>query len=68
MKSFLSLILISLIICKPIKEDLGNRIYFIGANDDNLLQFDGQYPVHGMAYNSYMVIDGTKSQSLTQQK
>ena len=58
MKSFLSLILISLIICKPIKEDLGNGIYFIGVNDDNLLQFDGQYPVHGMAYNSYMVIDG----------
>ena len=45
MKSFLSLILISLIISKPIKEDLGNGIYFIGVNDNNLLQFDGQYPV-----------------------
>ena len=59
MKSFLSLILISLIISKPIKEDLGIRIYFVGVNDDNLPQLDGQYPLeHGMAYNSYMVIDG----------
>ena len=58
MKSFLFLILFSLIISKPIKEDLGNGIYFIGVNDDNLRQFDGQYPVNGMAYNSYMVIDG----------
>ena len=58
MKSFLFLILFSLIISIPIKEDLGNGIYFIGVNDDNLRQFDGQYPVNGMAYNSYMVIDG----------
>ena len=59
MKSFLFIILFSLIISKPIKEDLGNGIYFIGVNDDNLRQFDGQYPLdHGMAYNSYMVIDG----------
>ena len=49
MKSFLFLILFSLIISKPIKEDLGNGIYFIGVNDDNLRQFDGQYPVNGMA-------------------
>jgi flavorubredoxin len=44
---------------KPIKEDLGSGIYYIGVNDDNLRQFEGQYPVeHGIAYNSYMVIDG----------
>ena len=59
MKSFLFILLISLIISKPIKEDLGNGIYYIGVNDDNIRQFEGQYPVeHGMAYNSYMVIDG----------
>ena len=59
MKSFLCLLLISLIFSKPIKEDLGNGIYYIGVNDDNIRQFEGQYPVdHGMAYNSYMVIDG----------
>jgi len=59
MKSFLCLLLISLIFAKPIKEDLGNGIYYIGVNDDNIRQFEGQYPVdHGMAYNSYMVIDG----------
>ena len=45
MKSFLFLILFSLIISIPIKEDLGNGIYFIGVNDDNLRQFEGQYPV-----------------------
>ena len=51
--------LISLSISKPINEDLGNGIYYIGVNDDNLRQFEGQYPVeHGIAYNSYMVIDG----------
>ena len=50
--------LISLSISKPINEDLGNGIYYIGVNDDNLRQFEGQYPVeHGIAYNSYMVID-----------
>ena len=59
MKSFFCLLLISLIFAKPIKEDLGNGIYYIGVNDDNIRQFEGQYPVdHGMAYNSYMVIDG----------
>ena len=59
MKSFLFILLISLTISKPIKEDLGNGIYYIGVNDDNIRQFEGQYPVeHGMAYNSYMVIDG----------
>ena len=59
MKSFLFILLISLLISKPIKEDLGNGIYYIGVNDDNIRQFEGQYPVeHGMAYNSYMVIDG----------
>ena len=59
MKSFLCILLLSLILSKPIKEDLGNGIYYIGVNDDNIRQFEGQYPVdHGMAYNSYMVIDG----------
>ena len=59
MKSYLFLLLISLIFSKPINEDLGNGIYYIGVNDDNIRQFEGQYPVdHGMAYNSYMVIDG----------
>ena len=52
MRSFLFILLISLILCKPIKEDLGNGIYYIGVNDDNIRQFEGQYPVdHGMAYN-----------------
>ena len=61
MKSFLFILLISLILCKPIKEDLGNGIYYIGVNDDNIRQFEGQYPVdHGMAYNSYMVIDNNE--------
>ena len=59
MKSFLLLLLISFTFSKPIKEDLGFGIYYIGVNDDNIRQFEGQYPVeHGMAYNSYMVIDG----------
>ena len=59
MKSYLFLLLISLIFSKPINEDLENGIYYIGVNDDNIRQFEGQYPVdHGMAYNSYMVIDG----------
>ena len=59
MKSILFILLISLIFAKPINEDLGNGIYYIGVNDDNIRQFEGQYPVdHGMAYNSYMVIDG----------
>ena len=59
MKSLIFILLISLILSKPIKEDLGNGIYYIGVNDDNIRQFEGQYPVdHGMAYNSYMVIDG----------
>ena len=59
MKSILFILLISLIFAKPINEDLGNGIYYIGVNDDNIHQFEGQYPVdHGMAYNSYMVIDG----------
>ena len=61
MRSFLFILLISLILCKPIKEDLGNGIYYIGVNDDNIRQFEGQYPVdHGMAYNSYMVIDNNE--------
>ena len=61
MKSFLFILLISLILSKPIKEDLGNGIYYIGVNDDKIRQFEGQYPVnHGMAYNSYMVIDGNE--------
>ena len=61
MKSLLLLLLISLSISKPINEDLGNGIYYIGVNDDNIRQFEGQYPVeHGMAYNSYMVIDGNE--------
>ena len=59
MKSVLFILLISLVLSKPISEDLGNGIYYIGVNDDNIRQFEGQYPVdHGMAYNSYMVIDG----------
>ena len=59
MKSILFISLISLIISTPIKEELGSGIYYIGVNDDNIRQFEGQYPVdHGMAYNSYMVIDG----------
>ena len=59
MKFLLLISLISLFISKTINEDLGNGIYYIGVNDDNLRQFEGQYPVeHGMAYNSYMVIDG----------
>ena len=58
MKSILFILLLSLIISKPIKEDLGYGIYFIGVNDDNVRQFDAQYPLeHGLAYNSYMVID-----------
>jgi len=58
MKSILFLLLLSIIASKPIKEDLGSGIYYIGVNDDNIRQFEGQYPVeHGIAYNSYMVID-----------
>ena len=60
MKSILFIFLFSLILSSPINEDLGNGIYYIGVNDDNIRQFEGQYPVdHGMAYNSYMVIDGS---------
>jgi flavorubredoxin len=56
---FLISFVISLIISKPINEDLWNRIYYIGVNYDILRQFEGQYLVeHGMTYNSYMVIDG----------
>ena len=60
MKSFLLLVIFfSSCFSKPIKEDLGCGIYYIGVNDDKIRQFEGQYPVeHGMAYNSYMVIDG----------
>ena len=57
MKSILFTLLLSLIIYKPIKGDLSSGIYFISVNNDNLRQFDAQYPVeHGMAYNSDMVI------------
>ena len=60
MKYFiLSLLCISLISSKLIKDDLGNGIFYIGVNDDKITLFEGQYPVEkGMAYNSYMVIDG----------
>ena len=60
MKYFiLSLLCISFISSKLINDDLGNGIYYIGVNDDKITLFEGQYPVeHGMAYNSYMVIDG----------
>ena len=58
MKCILFILCLTLIITKPIKEDLGSGIYFIGVNDDNIREFDAQYPLpHGMAYNSYMVID-----------
>ena len=60
MKYFiLSLLCISFITSKLIKDDLGNGIFYIGVNDDKITLFEGQYPVkQGMAYNSYMVIDG----------
>ena len=64
MKSFtisllLLLLIISLTSSKPIKEDLGNGIFYIGVNDNKITLFEGQYPVsHGMAYNSYLVKDG----------
>ena len=59
MQAFLLFLLIFLSFSKPIKEELGSGIYYIGVNDDNIRQFEGQYPVeHGIAYNSYMVIDG----------
>jgi flavorubredoxin len=60
MKSFLIYLLcISFIFSKPIKEDLGNGIFYIGVNDNKITLFEGQYPVeHGMAYNSYLVRDG----------
>ena len=60
MKYFiLSLLCISFISSKLIKDDLGNGIFYIGVNDDKITLFEGQYPVkQGMAYNSYMVIDG----------
>ena len=46
MKSFLLLLLLfSISFSKPIKEDLGSGIYYIGVNDDNIRQFEGQYPV-----------------------
>ena len=55
----LSLLCISFISSKLIKDDLGNGIFYIGVNDDKITLFEGQYPVkQGMAYNSYMVIDG----------
>ena len=58
MQTFLLFLLIFLSFSKPIKEELGSGIYYIGVNDDNIRQFEGQYPVeHGIAYNSYMVID-----------
>ena len=61
MRSLLLLLLVSISLSKPIKEDLGSGIYYIGVNDDNIRQFEGQYPVeHGIAYNSYMVIDGNE--------
>ena len=60
MKSFIIYLLcISFIFSKPIKEDLGNGIFYIGVNDNKITLFEGQYPVeHGMAYNSYLVRDG----------
>jgi len=34
------------------------HIKYIGAQDDNLDLFEGQYPViHGISYNSYLIED-----------
>ena len=59
MKSFIiTLICISFISSKLIKEDLGKGIFYIGVNDNKITLFEGQYPVRmGMAYNSYLVRD-----------
>lgn len=37
---------------------LSENIRFIGADDDNLDLFEGQYPVpNGISYNSYLILD-----------
>ncbi|SFQ28744.1 Flavorubredoxin [Lachnospiraceae bacterium XBB1006] len=37
---------------------IANDIRFIGVNDYDLDQFEGQYPVeHGVSYNSYVILD-----------
>ncbi len=39
-------------------KDFAENIRFIGADDDNLDLFEGQYPVpNGISYNSYLIID-----------
>lgn len=39
-------------------KDFSENIRFIGADDDDLDLFEGQYPVpNGISYNSYLIID-----------
>lgn len=38
--------------------EVSKDIYYIGVNDHNIDLFEGQYDVpHGMAYNSYVILD-----------
>ena len=34
-----------------------DEIYYVGANDRKISLFEGQYQVHSMAYNSYVIMD-----------
>ena len=41
------------------KKDLGNNVWYIGADDTDLDLFESQYIVpEGVSYNSYVILDG----------
>ena len=56
---FFSAIINSLIfcLCEP-KKSSENSIIFVGINDKNIKEYEGQYPLsNGMAFNSYLILD-----------
>ena len=54
----LSLLALTLTLNPKPCEHLGNDIYYVGVNDHKVDLFEGQYKVpHGVAYNSYVVLD-----------
>ncbi|MCQ2819834.1 MAG: flavin reductase [archaeon] len=54
---FIVLILLQNIQCHTQLQLISDGIYNIGVNDKNIKIFEGQYPVNGMTYNSYLIKD-----------
>ena len=56
---FFSVLINSLIFCLcESKETCENSVIFVGINDKNIKEYEGQYPLsNGMAFNSYLILD-----------